>query len=64
MASGKTTLSLALGERLGWPVVDKDDINDVLIRRVRKPGPLAYEATLIASKSQSSLESTIASKEA
>ena len=44
MASGKTTLSLALGERLGWPVVDKDDINDVLINRVRKSGPLAYEA--------------------
>ena len=39
MASGKTTLSLALGERLGWPVVDKDDINDVLSCRVRKIRP-------------------------
>lgn len=43
MATGKSTLSRALGARLGWPVVDKDDANDVLIRRVPDSGALAYE---------------------
>lgn len=41
--SGKSTLSCALGKQLGWPVIDKDDVRDLLDSRVQAAGPLAYE---------------------
>lgn len=44
LAVGKSSLSRSLGARLGWPVIDKDDINDILIGRVEHSGPFAYEA--------------------
>lgn len=41
--SGKSTLSRALGKQLGWPVVDKDDIKDLLDGHAQAAGPLAYQ---------------------
>jgi predicted kinase len=41
--SGKSALSRELGRRCGWPVVDKDDIKDVLDGRSSDAGGLAYE---------------------
>lgn len=48
---GKSALSRAVGERLGWPVVDKDDFSDVLMARVENYGPLAYESMFSAARS-------------
>jgi tRNA uridine 5-carbamoylmethylation protein Kti12 len=28
--SGKSTLGRALGKQLGWPLIDKDDVKDIL----------------------------------
>lgn len=41
--SGKSALASALGYKLGWPVIDKDDIKDVLDGRAAESGGLAYE---------------------
>jgi predicted kinase len=41
--TGKSTLGRALGLRLGWPVVDKDDVKDVLDGHTPEAGALAYE---------------------
>ena len=41
--SGKSTLARALGRRLGWVVLDKDDIKDVLDGEIAEAGALAYE---------------------
>lgn len=40
---GKSTLSRALSGTFGWPLLDKDDIKDLLDDRVQAAGPLAYE---------------------
>lgn len=40
---GKSTLSRALSRQLGWPLIDKDDIRDLLDERIAVAGPLAYE---------------------
>jgi predicted kinase len=40
--SGKSTLARALGQTLSWPVVDKDDIRDVL-PSTDTAGALAYQ---------------------
>jgi predicted kinase len=40
--TGKSALASALGRELGWPVVDKDDIKDVLDGRAPDSGGLAY----------------------
>ena len=40
--SGKSTLARALGKELGWPVVDKDDVKDLLEGHTQAAGPLAY----------------------
>lgn len=40
--SGKSTLSRALSKHLGWPLIDKDDIKDLLDDHAQNAGPLAY----------------------
>lgn len=40
--SGKSTLGRALSRRLGWPLVDKDDVRDLLDDSVPQAGGLAY----------------------
>lgn len=41
--SGKSVLSRALGKQLGWPVIDKDDVKDLLDGHAQAAGPLAYQ---------------------
>ncbi len=48
---GKSALSRALGRRLGWPVVDKDDYSDVLMAHMENYGPPAYESMFSAAGS-------------
>ncbi len=38
--SGKSTLGRALGERLGYPVVDKDDVKISSMGTLQRPGDL------------------------
>ena len=40
---GKSAVSRALGKRLGCPVIDKDDIKDILDGQTPEAGPLAYQ---------------------
>lgn len=40
---GKSTVARALSRQLRWPIIDKDDIKDVLDMRMRESGGLAYE---------------------
>src|SRR6266508_6682026 len=47
--TGKSTLAAALARRLGWPVIDKDLLNTVLLGAdltQAQAGPLAYELAL------------------
>lgn len=47
--TGKSTLALTLGKSLGWPVIDKDILNAVLLEAnlaQSQAGPLAYELVL------------------
>ncbi|HLI06573.1 MAG TPA: AAA family ATPase [Ktedonobacteraceae bacterium] len=39
---GKSTVGRALSRRLGWPLIDKDDIKDILDEQVPDSGRLAY----------------------
>lgn len=41
--SGKSTLGRALSRQLAWPLVDKDDIKDLLDEETPAAGRLAYE---------------------
>lgn len=41
--SGKSTLSRALSRELGWPLIDKDDVKDLLDGHASAAGPLAYD---------------------
>jgi predicted kinase len=41
--SGKSTLAHALSRELGWPLIDKDDVKDLLDSYMQAAGPLAYE---------------------
>ena len=41
--SGKSTLGRALGCTLGWPLIDKDDVRDLLDEATPHAGGLAYE---------------------
>jgi energy-coupling factor transporter ATP-binding protein EcfA2 len=40
---GKSTLAAALSQRLGWPLIDKDDVKDLLDGKAADAGGLAYE---------------------
>lgn len=40
---GKSTLSRALSKQLGWPLIDKDDIRDLLDNHIPAAGALAYD---------------------
>ncbi len=53
--SGKSTLSRALGRALSWPVIDKDDIKDVLDGRSPDAGGLAYEVMFSIARRQLAL---------
>ena len=50
--SGKSTLARALGRELGWAVLDKDDVMDVLHGRAPEAGRLAYEVLLRVTRRQ------------
>lgn len=50
--SGKSTLARALGRKLGWPVIDKDDVKDVLDGQAPDAGRLAYDALLRVTRRQ------------
>ncbi|HZO72053.1 MAG TPA: ATP-binding protein [Ktedonobacteraceae bacterium] len=39
---GKSTLARALSSELGWPLIDKDDVKDILDGHAQAAGPLAY----------------------
>lgn len=41
--SGKSTLGRALSKQLGWPLIDKDDVRDLLDGYAQAAGPLAYD---------------------
>src|SRR5689334_5263375 len=53
--SGKSTLSRALGSELGWPVIDKDDVKDVIDGRSEDSGGLAYQVMFNVAGRQLSL---------
>ena len=40
--SGKSTVARALGRRRGWPLIDKDDIKDIIDGHADDSGGLAY----------------------
>jgi predicted kinase len=44
--AGKSTLARALSARLGWPLLDKDDIKDLLDGQAEQAGALSYEILL------------------
>jgi predicted kinase len=41
--SGKSTLGRALSKQLGWPLIDKDDVKDLLDGYKTEAGGLAYD---------------------
>lgn len=41
--SGKSTLSRALSREFRWPLIDKDDLRDLLDSRIEAVGSLAYD---------------------
>ena len=47
--TGKSTIARELGRRLGWPVIDKDDVRDLLPDEL---GGLSYEAMLAVARRQ------------
>ncbi len=49
---GKSTVGRALSRRLGWPLIDKDDIKDILDSQVPESGRLAYETMLNVARRQ------------
>ena len=52
--TGKSTLGVAIGARLGWPVLDKDVLNAVLLQAEIahiQAGPLAYDLVLALARS-------------
>lgn len=50
--SGKSILARVLGRDLGWPLIDKDDIRDLLDGRTPDPGRIAYDVMLNVARRQ------------
>ncbi|PZS05605.1 MAG: ATP-binding protein [Candidatus Chloroheliales bacterium] len=50
--SGKSTLARALSRQLGWPLIDKDDIKDIIDGHASDPGRLAYDAMFNVARRQ------------
>jgi predicted kinase len=44
--SGKSTLARALSRRLGWPLIDKDDVKDLIDGFAAESGRLSYAVML------------------
>ncbi|HLL78815.1 MAG TPA: AAA family ATPase [Ktedonobacteraceae bacterium] len=40
---GKSTLGRTLSKQLGWPLIDKDDIKDIIDEHISEAGGLAYD---------------------
>ena len=51
MGIGKSALSRAVGRRLRWPVIDKDDFSDALMNHIEPYGPLAYASMFSVAES-------------
>lgn len=49
---GKSTVSRALSKQLGWPVIDKDDIKDILDSHTPEDGSLSYETMFNVARRQ------------
>lgn len=49
---GKSTVSRALGKRLNCPIIDKDDIKDILDAHCSKGGGLSYEVMFNVARRQ------------
>ncbi|HZR44915.1 MAG TPA: AAA family ATPase [Ktedonobacteraceae bacterium] len=49
---GKSTIGRALSKQLGWPIIDKDDVKDLLDGQAKNAGPLAYNIMLNIARSQ------------
>lgn len=50
--TGKSTVGRALSEQFGWPIIDKDDIKDILDGQAAEAGGLAYEAMFNVTRRQ------------
>jgi predicted kinase len=49
---GKSALGRALSKQLGWPLIDKDDIKDILDGYADEAGRLAYESMFNVARRQ------------
>ncbi len=58
---GKSTLARALSRELGWPLIDKDDIKDLLDGHAQASGPLSYAIMFNIEKARSAARETHAS---
>jgi len=50
--SGKSTLARAVSRRLGWPLIDKDDVRDLLGAPSPEAGALAYDVMFNVARRQ------------
>src|SRR3954467_9633845 len=57
--SGKSGLSRALSLRMDWPLIDKDDVKDVIDLRAPDSGRLAYEVMLRIARRQLLQDSSV-----
>ncbi len=49
---GKSTIARALSKQLGWPIIDKDDIKDILDGHTPEAGGLSYETMFNVARRQ------------
>lgn len=50
--SGKSTVARAVSRRLGWPLIDKDDVKDLLDGHTPEAGALAYNVMFNVARRQ------------
>ncbi len=50
--SGKSTVARALSQQLGWALIDKDDIKDILDQQTPDAGRLAYDVMFNVARRQ------------